>query len=216
MNRNARIAFALIAVVGWAALLTQLCIVILYPTPENPEIGARVMRFVSFFTVWGNTAVTVASTFIAINSENRLGRFFGLDATLAAVATYIAIVAVIYSLLLRKPWDPTTIRGLLDTTFHDLIPAAYVLCWLISAPKARLRWLDPIYWLVFPGLFITYTLIRGAVIGWYPYYFANVTLLGYPTALRNTGFVLLTFVIVGMVFVLAGKLIVHRTGATQN
>jgi hypothetical protein len=39
--------------------------------------------------------------------------------------------------------------------------------------------------LIFPVLWLAFTLVRGAVIHWYPYPFIDVTRLGYPKAALN-------------------------------
>jgi hypothetical protein len=127
------------------------------------------------------------------------------------VATYISLVSIIYSLFLRAAWNPLSLHGLNDTLFHDIIPIAYVLQWILFSPKNGLRSFDPIIWLIYPVAYISYTLIHGAATNWYPYWFADVSKLGYPVALRNTGFVLIAFVTVGFVFLTFSKLLARRS-----
>jgi hypothetical protein len=55
--------------------------------------------------------------------------------------------------------------------------------------------------LIWPSLYIAYTLAHGAVSDWYPYPFIDVVELGYPTALRNG---------LGMVVLLAGVATLYR------
>jgi hypothetical protein len=57
--------------------------------------------------------------------------------------------------------------------------------------------------LVWPALYIGWTLVHGAASSWYPYPFIDVADLGYPTALRNG---------VGMVVLLAGVATLYRVG----
>lgn len=52
-----------------------------------------------------------------------------------------------------------------------------------------------VWWsLAFPLAWIAYTFVRGAVVGWYPYPFLDVTTLGLAPALLNTAVVAVVFV----------------------
>jgi hypothetical protein len=91
---------------------------------------------------------------------------------------------------------------------HDAVPLAYVTNWIAFAPKSGIGWADPFKWLTYPLVYIAYSLLRGAIVGWYPYWFVDVTQLGYPTALTNTAFVLFAFLIVGSIVVAIARLFV--------
>jgi hypothetical protein len=68
---------------------------------------------------------------------------------------------------------------------HTVVPVMAVVGWLMLGPRrllsARVVWLS----LIFPVLWLAFTLIRGSAIGWYPYPFINVTQLGYGVAVLN-------------------------------
>jgi hypothetical protein len=49
-------------------------------------------------------------------------------------------------------------------------------------------------------LWIAYTLIRGALVGWYPYPFLDVEEIGYWASIRNTAFVLVVAVVLMAIF----------------
>jgi len=84
---------------------------------------------------------------------------------------------------------------------HYIIPVAFVLDWLMFTPKGRLRWIDPAKWLAFPLVYGLWTVIHGALIHWYPYFFIDIGALGWGRALLNYGFLLAFFLIVGLVIV---------------
>ena len=77
----------------------------------------------------------------------------------------------------------------------------FLLFWIFFVPKGTLRWSQPLFWLVYPLLYVSYCLIRGALTGFYPYPFVDVTLLGYPKALLNTVLLLAGFWVVGLIVV---------------
>jgi len=210
MTTPNRFLLAIIAFIGWFALVTQFCLTLTNQLSDLSE-GERVLRFFSYFTALTNLLVAIASTSLGFFPATRAGRFFSSASAQAAVATYISIVAIIYSLFLRGSWDPLSLHGLNDTLFHDIIPIAYVLQWILFSPKNGLRLFDPIIWLIYPVAYISSTLIHGAATNWYPYWFADVSKLGYPVALRNTGFILIAFVTVGFVFLTFSKLLARRS-----
>lgn len=60
-----------------------------------------------------------------------------------------------------------------DWTLHGVLPAAFLLDWLIDRGKTVLPWRSMLYWLIFPLLYCFYSLVRGPISGWYPYYFLD-------------------------------------------
>ena len=210
MTKLNRAVLAAIAFVGWFALVAQFVLTLSNPASDL-GVGERIVRFFSYFTALTNLLVAITSTSLAFFPATRVGRFFSSASVQTAVATYISIVAIIYSIFLRGSWDPLSLHGLNDTLFHDIIPFAYVLHWILFSPKNGLCFSDPLFWLIYPAVYIAYTLVHGAAANWYPYWFADASKLGYPIALRNTGFILMSFFVVGLVFVLISKVLTRRS-----
>ena len=65
-----------------------------------------------------------------------LGWLFLSAMVTLALAAYIAIVGIGYSLLLRHTWDPEGLQKVADILLHDAVPVMFVGCWLIALPKA--------------------------------------------------------------------------------
>ena len=59
-----------------------------------------------------------------------------------------------------------------DLALHDATPILFAILWLLM-PHGELRWSDLKWALVPPSLYLTYALIRGAVDGWYAYWFLD-------------------------------------------
>ncbi len=110
-----------------------------------------------------------------------------------AILAYIIIVAVIYHYLLAKLWNPQGWELLADTIEHVVTPALYVIDWVLFVPKGTLRWKSAFIWLLFPLAYAVYSLIHGAIMGFYPYPFINVSNLGYDKVLSNMGILVLVF-----------------------
>lgn len=201
-----RIVAGVIAVVGWLSLILQFVLAMTNPVEPEPGSVERFIRFFSYFTVVTNIVVALTTSAIAFFPASKPGRFAARPTVQAAVAVYISIVGLVYSLFLRSAWNPQGWQSVADHALHDLVPLAYIFYWLALAPKNGLSWTEPIKWLVYPLIYIAYSLTRGAISMWYPYWFVDVTKLGYAKALTNTAFVLIAFVMVGYVYAAIAKL----------
>ena len=70
---------------------------------------------------------------------------------------------------------------------HFVNPILFWVDWILFAEHKNTKWYFPLYELIFPLTYVVYILIRGAIIAdtaapWqkvYPYFFLNVTELGY-------------------------------------
>jgi hypothetical protein len=211
----------LLAVIAWLAVLLQIALAVRTVTAAGQSSVVGVINTLSYFTILTNLIVAIVSTASATRGDsNTVGTsntFLTRPSTMSAVAVYIFIVGLTYTLLLRSIWDPTGLNAVLDVALHDVTPILYVLFWFFFVPKGTLRWSQPLYWLIYPVLYVLYCLVRGAITGLYPYYFVDVTLLGYPKAIFNTALLLIGFCVVSLIAVaidrLAGRSRLNRTAS---
>jgi hypothetical protein len=202
---------AIIALIAWVGLAVHFANALTTPANEGIPIIERTIRFFSFFTVVSNLIVAIVMSLIAIARDGRLTRFVNRAGVLSASAVYITIVAVVYSLFLRGTNNPQGLLLISDHIVHDIVPPLFVLYWLFLAPKSGITWLDPIRWLIVPIIYMVYCLVHGALDNWYPYWFGDVTTLGYPTALRNSLFVLIAFAAFGYIYSVVARLLPGRS-----
>lgn len=194
-----RLCLILLATIAWLAVIVQIILAVKTGIGNGQSAIAGVVNTLSYFTILTNLLVAFVCTASVLHGES--DNFLTLPSTQSAVAVYIFIVGLTYSLLLRSIWEPTGLSAVLDIALHDVTPVLYVLYWFFFVPKGTLRWSQPIYWLIYPVLYIIYCIVRGAITGLYPYYFVDVTLLGYPRALTNTVLLLLGFWAVSLIAV---------------
>jgi hypothetical protein len=189
-----RIYAAVGASLSWFALALQFYLM-LAASASGPaaRLGA-VITFFSFFTILTNILVALLFTVVVFQPRFR-------PSLQAGTVVYISIVGIIYQLLLRHLWDPQGAQWVADMLLHALIPLAYVLYWLLFAPRAGLHWKDAVAWLAYPGLYLIYILARGAISGLYPYPFVNVNELGYAGVLARSAMLLLLFLGTGLLVV---------------
>jgi hypothetical protein len=201
-SASSKVYLAITAVLGWFALAAQLYLTIQKGAFPLQEI---IIRFFSYFTILTNILVAVACTSLIINSGTFLCKFLSRARTLTAITVYIVIVGMIYNLILRNLWQPTGLQRVVDELLHLVIPVLFLFFWIIYVPKYRLRYSDITPWLIYPLLYIFYTLIRGSFSNFYPYPFVDVNQLGFNTVLINSAWVASAFILVAFLFVAIGR-----------
>lgn len=162
-SRAARIVAALVAAIGWAALALQLALII---DKFGPLQGS--WRFIGYFTILTNIGAALVATAVAMGTNRRIG---GPRARLMA-ATSIGLVGLVYSIALRSLWNPQGLQKVADAGLHDATPLLFVIMWVI-APHGSLGRKDFAWALAPPALYAAYALARGAIDGWYAYWFLN-------------------------------------------
>lgn len=170
---------------------------------DVPPAPTRVIRFLSYFTIESNLLVAITATMLALAParDGRLFRVLRLDALFG-----IAITGVVYAVLLAPQHDPHGVAAFTNAGLHYATPLLSVVGWLLFGPRPRIDERTLLLALVWPALYIAYTLAHGAASHWYPYPFVDVTHLGYATALRNG---------VGMVVLMAGVATLYRVGDSR-
>ncbi len=160
-----RLFFALLTL---AALGTQLSLGLQRDT-------FSVANFFSFFTIQSNligSAVFLFTGFAALRAADT-DRFAMLR---GAATLYLTMTGIIYFLLLRGleaslqtpvPW--------VNTVLHYLMPAALLVDWLVAPPGQKITFRRALRWALFPAAYVFYSLIRGPIVGWYPYPFLDVS-----------------------------------------
>lgn len=180
---------SMLALAGLAALILQYGLMIVNRNPDV-SLARTTVAFLSYFTILTNMLVTISLIVPLLKPGCKGARFFSRPAVITSVAGYITLVALIYALLLRHLWHPTGLQWLADELLHSVIPAGYVLYWLIFVPKGTLKWTLIFPWLLYPLAYFIYTLLRGFIAGVYPYPFIDVNTLGYGAVLLNAVMVL--------------------------
>lgn len=172
---TARSFASLFAVAGWLSLALQLWLILNVSRADGQTTSHLIVNYFSFFTVLSNLLITAIYTWIALSPP---GPSLNLQ---AAAASYIAVVGIGYSLLLRSTWNPQGLQKLLDVLLHDIMPFVYIVFWvLFSRSFRRLPWTSALTWLLPPLLYLLYSLLRGVVTGWYPYPFLDPRISGWP------------------------------------
>ena len=175
-----RIAVAALIV---AAVVGQLTLSLGYWAEKGADSVTHTVHFFSFFTIDSNilsaVALLIGAFFLLFRTGDNPPRY---NLFLAAVATYMITTGVVYNLLLRGielpqgstlPWS--------NEVLHVVAPLWLLIDWLFAPGRAPIANTQLWKILVFPLVWVIYTLVRGPLVAdtvygnpfWYPYPFLN-------------------------------------------
>lgn len=182
---------------GLTALVVALGIVIqLFVTangsegfyPDNPE---RVLNVFAYFTIQSNLLLGATCLLLALDPDRLRGAVFRtlrLNGVLC-----IAVTGIVYHLVLAGTDELSGWGALTNLLVHTVTPLLGVLGWLLFGPRRQTDGRIVGWSIVYPLLWLAFTLIRGEGTGFYPYPFVDVAEHGYGQVLLNCLFVALLF-----------------------
>lgn len=153
----------LLGLLGLSSILLEIVVL-------SNEGAFQAANFFSFFTILSNFFAAMYLLYFGFTNSHSINS----QAVRGAITLYMLMTGIIFALLLSGienirltavPWD--------NFVLHYLMPIAVVGDWLLNPPKKSPSRKAVALWLIFPVAYVTYTLIRGAVVEWYPYPFLN-------------------------------------------
>jgi hypothetical protein len=163
-----RAGFAILALVAIAAQMLDLA--------DRGVLNP--VNFFSYFTIESNLIAVAALLWAAAAAAARSGPNPRLDFFRGAATTYMTVTFVVFALLLADT-DVDTAIVWVDRVLHRVIPIVLMADWLIDPPAVRIDLRRAWWWLIYPLAWVAYTMIRGAIVGTYPYPFLDPANGGY-------------------------------------
>jgi hypothetical protein len=123
-----------------------------------------------------------------------------LNVVRLSTVTFTVVVTLVYNLLLRgladDPKDGGYVWPVLPNEILHVWAAIFMLIdWMLSSRRINLR-IRTIFWvLVFPLAWLIYSVIRGLIVSWWPYWFINPN---EPAGITG----MLTYIVAIMLFLL--------------
>ncbi len=172
--QRARQAHLLVALVVTAALVLQTVLVLqggrVLDETGVPPLATRLGRLVSYFTIQSNLLVAVTAWRLW-RDPARDGRWFR-PVRLGAVVG-ITVTGLVHFVLLRPLLDLEGADWAADKLLHMVVPVLAVVVWVLAGPRPRVTWRTVGEALVWPVAWTAWTLVVGALSGWYPYPFLD-------------------------------------------
>ncbi|MBF6329654.1 Pr6Pr family membrane protein [Nocardia transvalensis] len=154
-------------------------------------------NYLSFFTVESN--ILGVMVLLGGGLFDPGGR--GWQVVRGAATLYLLITGVVYAVLLANV-DVLLYDRWVNHTLHRVLPIVLVVDWLLVSARLRVTARLVVGWMAYPVLYGVYSLIRGAMVGWYPYPFLDPRTQGYPSLL--IGLVMFAVVFALMAVAVAG------------
>ncbi|WP_183572695.1 Pr6Pr family membrane protein [Mucilaginibacter sp. X5P1] len=206
-NKTLKTAFmALTALIAWFAVILQFSLSISIYVAEGRTFAGIMVQLLSYFTILSNILVAVSLTSALLSPTGKWGKCFSSASATGAITVYIATVGITYNIILRNLIILEGFSILANELLHVVVPVLYVIYWFLFAAKARLKWSEIYYWLIYPLVYLVYIMIRGAISGYYPYPFVDVGILGYASVAINSLGMIIGFVVLSALLILTGRL----------
>lgn len=188
----------------WAMLLSSLVGVAIWyvrrltNAPVNEWFSETVVMF-SYFTNFSNLIIIVMASALLVG-KGALYRFFKSPVVQAACCLYIAFVGIGFWFILGGPQNVESwLFWIPEITAHTLSPILGVVFWARHVEKGKMNGRHPFIWLAYPIAYLIYWLIRGPIVGYYPYFFIDVNLLGYSGVALWSGALIVMFLVLGII-----------------
>ena len=189
-SRAARLSFGLTAAAAFAGVLIQVLVSAGNEHGLFPSAGGRVFNVFCYFTIQSNLVVGITNLMLAlqIGRGSEWFRVFRLTGIVAITVTFIVFHTAPSGLVDLEGWAKVA-----DQFLHTLVPALAVAAWLKFGPRGIVGRRTALLALIPPLVWVVFTLIRGAIIDFYPYPFVDVNDLGDLRVLANTALIALLF-----------------------
>lgn len=164
-------------------------------------------NFLKYYTNISNYFVFVVSVIVLADTVKRLRagetegynrkiRTFKFMTVVMILVTFLVVIFLLDSPLSANYW-----RNIGNMSYHFLAPFLFILDYIIFEKKRTISVFAPLYSLIIPLIYVCYVFILGAVIPnfEYPYFFLNVSELGYGGVLLWVLGLMGVFVVLGYI-----------------
>ena len=130
-------------------------------------------------------------------------RWVATPSALGGVTVAMILVGILSYWLVIGPIELSSEPAIADALLHIAGPIAVIIFWLELAPKGELTVRDPFLWIVFPLVYLDYSILRGAAESDFAYRFLNGVAVGWDRTFWTALLILLTFLDLGLAIVWA-------------
>ena len=158
--------------------------------------GYSVPNFFSYFTNLSNIMISIVFVISAVRLIRGRRDPSATDVAIrGGVVVYIAFVGIVFNTLLRDA-DLGSLLPWVNGILHFLLPVLGIVDWILWPPRRRLALKVVGFWMIWPAVYAIVAIVRGAITGFYPYFFFNPDAAGgYGGVLSLCALMLVMFVV---------------------
>jgi hypothetical protein len=167
--------------IGLFALILQFSITIPASLDAGRSLPLSLVFYFSFFTILTNIGA------VLVYAASLWGRpaIFIHPRARASVAAAITLVGTFYHIVLAPLWRPEGLFLVCDVLLHYVAPIVFVVWFIAFNRSGTLTPRDVPAMLMLPQAYLIYVMIRGAILGEYPYPVFAANELGYAQVAIN-------------------------------
>lgn len=175
------------------------------------------IRSYRYYTMQTNLLVAIWLTLAVIFhfNSNRLKKVEG--ALKGGITIYITITFLGYAIMLSSLYNPTTPYGIFtNLVIHYLVPIAFLIDWIFTLKKVKYKFLYLAFWIIYPILYIIWSVINGKFLGSYLYPFLDIDALGLGYYFLALGVLVVVFLGLGSLLILINRLVYRSVEIAQE
>ncbi|QTV80254.1 Pr6Pr family membrane protein [Microbacterium sp. NIBRBAC000506063] len=164
---------------GWARLLTAAVCVVALVHRWLWALGSQTIasqNFLAYLTIQSNIAFAALALIAGVIALRRAEDPRWLTTARAIVLSWTITAGLAFAVIVWQAgsrgipiWVPWS-----DVVLHFVLPAWTIVAWILGPGRRAASWRVVPFVLLYPVLWGVFTLWRGNVIGWYPYYFLDL------------------------------------------
>ncbi len=207
-QRVARWFFGVTSALVTFGILLQLQVAATNDSGYFEAVPARIVNVLSYFTVQSNILVALTTGLLAVQL-NRTQTWFRVLRLSALIG--ITITGIVFHLALKGLTELTGPAVTADWILHTASPILCVIGWVIFGPRGWVTSRIVKLSVLFPVLWLAYTLVRGALVedrtgrNFYPYPFLDVVEHGYARVAVSVLLVAILFFVLALGALAADK-----------
>lgn len=174
-----------------------------------------IVNFFSYFTTLSNLFGGTVFIVGAILLWRGRGTGEVAPAVRGAAVVYLAFVGIVFNTLLVDA-DVGDLQPWVNLVHHMLMPLAVVVDWVLAPPRSRIGRRAIAWWMAVIAAYVVYSLVRGAITGFYAYPFFNPSAVGgYGGVALYCAGMLIAFVLLAFLVRWSGNSLVARHTRTR-
>lgn len=200
---------------GTAALVLQFSITIPLRLSNGDDLFGAVVFFFSFLTILTNLMLVLI--YLSELVDWPWLDWWRWPSTQGMMVGVMLLVMAFYHFLLAGTWAPEGWSKVADIALHYATPIIYTLWWLLFARHGNLAWRHLPVMAIPLFAYAIYTLIRGPIIGSYPYEVFNPGALngsgqavGYPGVVMNLAVLFVALLVLWALVILIDRALAGR------
>lgn len=164
---------------GWSRLATAAVCIAALVHRMLWGMGSQTMagsNFFAYLTIQSNTAFAVLAVVAGVVALRREEDPAWLTTARALVLSWTITAGLAFALIVWQAGEhgiPITVPWS-DVVLHFVLPAWAVVAWVFGPGRREASWRVVPFVLLYPVAWGVFTIWRGTVIGWYPYYFLDL------------------------------------------